>query len=141
MMKKRKACLHLEVFNKAELIEPLVLKKMLSDKKANGDDENVIVVRSDYVLSNRGVVLTFYLTTEFEEITSIVEIANMFVEFVNEEYLELLEEFSFEARYKTPIVYSADGSELTLALCFTADDSVRLQQSFKKHEIEQVNYL
>jgi len=108
-------------------------------KVASG--ENIIVVESDYVVNSQGVLVSFYIPTNFVEISELVELSNMFIEFVKKDYKELLEEFDFDSKSTTPIVYSDEENKLKMVLCFCAEPSERLLSKLRGIGIKQTTYL
>lgn len=103
--------------------------------------EEIIVVDRDYVVNSQGVILSFYVTTDYTEVNQITELANMLIEFIQEEYGDLIEEFYFEAKYPTPILYSDNCSSLKMVMCLATEPSERLFSSLRNLGIEQTEYL
>ena len=100
-------------------------------------DENTIKVQTTYCKNNQGLVLTFKISVDYDQIDNLIKISNMFSGFVFENFTKILKKYQFCAKSKSPIIVG-NKEDLELYLCFVAEENIDLQNNLKKIGIKQV---
>jgi len=107
-------------------------------KKRIAAEENIIEVKTTYARTHQGIILTSMIDTEFTEILQLVELCEMFKEFVEKQYGKVMKKYNFYSKFSTPMVVCVDDC-LKLALCYVAKDSDEAERALQDLKIEKEN--
>lgn len=103
-------------------------------------DQNVIEVQTSYNKNNQGIVVTFTIPVDYDQVTNIVNVSTMLSQFVLGNFSKLFKKHNFCAKYSSPMIVGQD-QRLRLYMCFVANPTQELQMQLKNLGIKEVNYV
>lgn len=90
--------------------------------------------------SSQGIVMTFTIPVDCDEISHLVNISQMLSEFVFNGFSKFFKKYDFCSKFETPMVLS-EKDNLRLYMCFVSDDSQAIREELKNLGIEERNYV
>lgn len=108
------------------------------NKKAQ--KQHIIKVDASYNKSNQGIVVTYTIPVDYDEVTNILKTSTMLVQFIMQNFKSFFKKYDFCAKYSTPMIIGQK-QRLRLYMCFVAQIKPQIEQQLKKLGIQERNYV
>lgn len=103
------------------------------------EDDGTTYIEPSYTINKQGIIISFKIPFGFDEISNIVELSNLFMETVQEQYIDLVEKYGLYSKSESPYVICLDG-EPFLILCYVGKETPQLKSELQSLKIPEVNY-
>ena len=103
-------------------------------------DDNYLIITSDYTINAQGLIISFYLIIDYDEIVNLVELSEKMLEFIMFKFETFFKKHNFVPKFNSPIVIS-EGEKLKLVMCYVGKPTDKLKKDIKNLNIEENNYV
>ena len=102
--------------------------------------QNIIKVDASYNKSNQGIVITFTIPVDYDQVTNILKMSTMLVEFIMGNFKEFFKKYEFCTKFNTPMIIGEE-QRLRLYMCFVGQNKKQIEEQLKKLGIQERNYI
>ena len=103
------------------------------------EDDGTTYIDASYTVNKQGIIVSFKIPFEFDEISNVVDLSNLFMETVKEQYIDMIDGYGLYSKSDSPYIICLDG-EPFLIICYVGKNTPQLKSELQSLKIKEVNY-
>ena len=103
-------------------------------------EENYLIIESEYTVNTQGLIITFSLSVDYDEIVTLAMMADKMMEFILDKFKDFFKKNEMLPKFESPIIVS-DNEKLKIIMCYVGKPTDELKNNVKKLNIEEKVYV